>query len=1747
MRNSYIHGSGLLSPALKHKEIYFRSTNMRRTVDSLRSAVGGLYPPGHGPSPITVYTADWDSEHLAPTAKPCPSLAETFRAGRSRFARDDTAGSTAEFSACLSAHNWDMSSSAATLSSLDRTLLGDTKYTLSSLRQKVAELTGTSAAEVNFVRLRDAMVAAAADGQPSPAGWDAELVRAIDAAGTRQLVAFLEGAAGVDTARAVRLSIGRMVQEVSLRLDQASFAHSLHAAAFGTEGQDHWSLPSWVTPDTYQALAQALQQQTYFPAATAGMKYMSWGAEHMPADASAGPSAPAPRVCLYSVHDSTIMPMLMALGVWDGQWPPFASTLAIELYSDAPGPAGMSVIPLNHQPSAAAGGLAEHKGHLSTPPAVLEALATAASGEDLAVEAIALEAARSLVPNAPGSPDDSDDDPSKDKAPKADHSIITKAADAVEAAVVAVEHSILDAAHALAHALLGSSPSTPSLSEQVVATDALTSLTSSLADATGLDEQAKAALDKLIDQYVQVATDLAQLIEQAGSAEAAQGLQARKDEILAEVRRLTGNENKAAAEMILPQESKPADGSPEPAHLHASGADTLPSASLDLAAELAKERAQMEGVMSAERARVEKLLSEEKERASAALAGTNKAVEDMGTLLGSVQEQLSKKVEDLRGKAERAFTWAAEALHAAEADSKTASEGVSKATVAAAAAVQHAKEATAITERAAVLVEKAVLAEAAAVAESLRASEAASAAVTVGKSAQENAASAAAAAETASRDAAAARQAASNLSHAAESASTAAQEAAQHAAAAEVAATAAATAASQAHSSATNAASSAGASSASAATATVHATASAADVALSTALAVEASHAVQAAMHAAEMAVAAARAAEESAATRAAELQVAAQRADLMAQVATARAEATRAIATAADIARKADAEAAKALTDAETAKVKAAAEAQVATQQSTEAKKLAAAERAAADVASAAARSQVSEVLTQAQADMERALRAMRLQEDEARQSVAATMAAIKQELASAIAKAEADSRAVQQEAERTATAAIAAAAEAKASAAADVALAEAVAAERSALALAVAQAESEAAARHVAEIRQRAEAESRAAQAESRALAAEALAETRRVAEEALLAQALAEELIAEAKRQIAEVKAEAAAVSVAAVEASARAKAAVEADVTAAIAAAEAVKAKASAELEKAKKQLQAEQARLAQQKRITETASFLSHARSYLTTAPQAAAVQGLDSGSKSEAAAAWVAMQLKQAEELALHVPSAVPAPPAPQPLVAPEPADPYVSKLVSARAQGAAQLEAAKVDSALPSVLRAMHLRDTPVNRVKARRYISTVGLDEAVAKAKDAEAQAAALAAASRPAAAKVFAPRVEGEAGYVAAALSTLQRSSKVVAAPPAPTVTASSAGSAVHKPSPTYMDLFKQAAVAQGMKAPLAEEAIADPAPAPVPAPVAASAPPSPTTLLDAAYLAGMAGLKSVFAATGTAAAVQAPAAPAVIQPVAAPRAAGEPAYLAAVAAAAAGLSRSHRAPAQAAPPSSTAADLARVPQTVTPAAPVGSGLYEANLVAATQALARAKAVKKHAHASSSHTSPTTQELVQPAPADSQLASAKLSLGDRAYLASLSSKVQGAKAHSVSVQSAPVPHYFVRVTYNGRVLPLPGSSGADMVPLETFRALLAAYIPKDYLAECGLRSSAPAAPTAVAWPHSALVEAALPALTASLAERVGKETLAAAQAAAPAALASLAAAGEDVAFDTIASDASDFKAAQGFSKQA
>ena len=42
----------------------------------------------------------------------------------------------------------------------------------------------------------------------------------------------------------------------------------------------------------------------------------------------------SPLLAMWATHDTTILVFLAALGVWDGQWPPYTDTVVLEVYKE---------------------------------------------------------------------------------------------------------------------------------------------------------------------------------------------------------------------------------------------------------------------------------------------------------------------------------------------------------------------------------------------------------------------------------------------------------------------------------------------------------------------------------------------------------------------------------------------------------------------------------------------------------------------------------------------------------------------------------------------------------------------------------------------------------------------------------------------------------------------------------------------------------------------------------------------------------------------------------------------------------------------------------------------------------------------------------------------------------------------------------------------------------------------------------------------------------------------------------------------------------------------------------------------------------------------------------------------------------------------------------------------------------------------------------------------------------------------
>lgn len=480
-----------------------------------------------------------------------------------------------------------------------------------------------------------------------------------------------------------------------------------------------------------------------------------------------------------------------------------------------------------------------------------------------------------------------------------------------------------------------------------------------------------------------------------------------------------------------------------------------------------------------------------------------------------------------------------------------------------------------------------------------------------------------------------------------------------------------------------------------------------------------------------------------------------------------------------------------------------------------------------------------------------------------------------------------------------------------------------------------------------------------------------------------------------------------------------------------------------------------------------------------------------------SGSSTETSAAALAEQLAVEVPAAAtstaaaseHVAAAAHAPSTPAPAL-----DGYTAALsrtvldtnAKARYEAEKSKTKAEFEESLSRILAFMHLGDTAANRERARRYAETFGLQRVLSLAEAASADQKAKAAAGsaiggRHAGEQSYdriLPLPPRESSYVAAVSKV---TTKTKPPPRAAVVTqAPSEGSAPSR-SVTGSEGYL-AALLKG--SPKAAEAAASAAASVVPAPLEAEGFPSAASALhssgpqvskaDAAYLAAQEAARKP----------QQPeeAAPAPVEAVApAPPAPklpdGHHGYMSHLMSAAASITRGALAKVDKA---------LHLHDTVTPEAleasevmsPLSSvGALESGFATPEQAYATSAA----AVAAAARAQPSSTSNDEPATASADVSS--YPSDDDVYLATLlRSRSAGVTAHSpvpsasqLEQPLAPAPQYYVRVTYNGKALVLPGASeaasvqqgkrGPEFCPLPVFRALVSQYIPRDYASECGV----------------------------------------------------------------------------------
>ncbi|NP_001072736.1 lysophosphatidic acid phosphatase type 6 [Xenopus tropicalis] len=231
LRRNYVEEQHFLSPVYKPSEVFVRSTNIVRNLESTRCLLAGLFQQQQE-GPATIVTADANSEILYPNYHGCHELKQL--------------------------------TSTLTPGAAAQPGMADD---LNQLRQ---EMNIDATKEVDFFLLLDNLLAQEVHGFPCPLKDKSNLQRIEER--TINIFCYV---IGPSNRKVLRLSVG-------------PFLHTLRRNML--EARD-----------------------------TAGVA-----------------TAQGRKLYLYAAHDVTLIPLLMALGIFNKKWPPYASDLTLELYQHRP-------------------------------------------------------------------------------------------------------------------------------------------------------------------------------------------------------------------------------------------------------------------------------------------------------------------------------------------------------------------------------------------------------------------------------------------------------------------------------------------------------------------------------------------------------------------------------------------------------------------------------------------------------------------------------------------------------------------------------------------------------------------------------------------------------------------------------------------------------------------------------------------------------------------------------------------------------------------------------------------------------------------------------------------------------------------------------------------------------------------------------------------------------------------------------------------------------------------------------------------------------------------------------------------------------------------------------------------------------------------------------------------------------------------------------------------------------------------
>ncbi|KAG7260283.1 hypothetical protein CRUP_015955 [Coryphaenoides rupestris] len=225
LRKRYMEEVPFLSPIFSPTEVYVRSTNIVRTIESAKCLVAGLFKQQQN-GPVPIQTTEAVSESLYPNYSGCKLLK------------------------LMAGHRWAESATVPVI--------------VADLQRIQSALGITSTQRVDFILIRDDMVAREAHGLPCPpvlATWRSTVEqRAVD---------MIHHIFDPSKRENLQLCVGPLLHMLMENMEE---------------------------------------------------KLQGTAAE------------PNRKLFLYSAHDTTLIPCLMAMGIFDMRWPPFAADITLELH-----------------------------------------------------------------------------------------------------------------------------------------------------------------------------------------------------------------------------------------------------------------------------------------------------------------------------------------------------------------------------------------------------------------------------------------------------------------------------------------------------------------------------------------------------------------------------------------------------------------------------------------------------------------------------------------------------------------------------------------------------------------------------------------------------------------------------------------------------------------------------------------------------------------------------------------------------------------------------------------------------------------------------------------------------------------------------------------------------------------------------------------------------------------------------------------------------------------------------------------------------------------------------------------------------------------------------------------------------------------------------------------------------------------------------------------------------------------------